>query len=181
MKANAIRISYPEDTKLMEVVLTTLKCHQTQQEVAGLKEIVARGKELDADIKQLKRKRSLDANSYFWVLVYKIAEVLKASGDEIYIEMLKKYGQREPELLSVIAEAGEMVYRATKKHCCEVGESDLNNKTFKHFAILIGSSQYDSKAMARLIEGIISDCKELDIETMPQKEIDSMMTEWGKK
>jgi hypothetical protein len=93
--------------------------------------------------------------------------------------MLKRYGQREPKLLSVVADAVDMVYRATKNHCCEVGESELNGKTFKHLAILIGSSQYDSKQMATLIDGIVSECKELDIETLTPQELAALKMDWG--
>jgi len=181
MKANAIEILYPEDTRLMKIVLTTPKCHQTQQEVAGLKEIIAKGKELDVSIKQFRVKRSLDSNSYCWVLISKIADVLKTSKEEVYIEVLKKYGQREPQLLSVVADAVDMIYRATDGHCYEVGESELKGKQFKHLAILIGSSQYDSKAMATLIEGIISDAKELEIETITENQKLEMISEWGTK
>lgn len=181
MKASAIRISYPEDTKLMEIVLTTLKCHQTTQEVVQAKEIIAKGKELQVDIKQYRAKRSPDSNSYCWVLISKIADVLKTSKEEVYIEMLKKYGQREPQLLSVVADAVDMIYRATVGHCVEVGESELKGKQFKHLAILIGSSQYDSKAMGILIDGIISDAKELGIETITENQKLEMISEWGKK
>jgi hypothetical protein len=180
MKANAIRVAYTKGG-LMEITLTTPKTHQTEQEVAGAEEIIAKGKELEVKIKKYIKERSLNANSYFWALTGKVAEVLKSSPDEVYIEMLKRYGQREPELLSVIAEAGEMVYRATKNHCCEVGESELNNKTFKHFAILKGSSGYNSVEMARLIEGIISECKDLNIETITENERLKMLSEWGNR
>jgi hypothetical protein len=165
----------------MEITLTTPKTHQTEQEVAGAEEIIAKGKELAIEIKEFKKKRSLDANSYAWVLITKIADVLKSSKEEVYIEMLKRYGQREPQLISVIAEAVDMVHRATNNHCTEVGDGTVNGKLFKHMAILIGSSQYDSKAMAILIEGIISDAKELDIETITENERLKMLSEWGNR
>lgn len=179
MKASAIRVSYTEGGA-MEITLTTPKTNQTVQEIAALKEIIAKGKELQVDIKQYRKKRSLDANSYCWVLISKIAEALKTSKEEVYIEMLKRYGQREPQLISVIEDGVAMIYRATNNHCCEVGESELKGKTFKHLAVLIGSSQYDSKAMATLIDGIISEAKELDIETMPDNEKQAMLAAWNK-
>jgi hypothetical protein len=161
--------------------LTTPKTHQTEQEVAGAEEIIAKGKELDVEIKQYRQKRSLDANSYAWVLITKIADVLKSSKEEIYIEMLKRYGQREPQLLSVVEDGVAMIYRATNNHCTEVGDGTVNGKLFKHMAILIGSSQYDSKAMATLIEGIISECKDLNIETITENERLKMLSEWGNR
>lgn len=111
----------------------------------------------------------------------KIANVLRTDKDAVYIEMLKRYGQREEKLLSVVAEAADMIYRATQNHCVEVGESELNGKTFKHLAILIGSSQYNTKDMAVLIDGIVSECKELDIETMTPGELSLLKQGWGAK
>ena len=59
----------------MEIVLTTNRSQQTFQEVIKLKEIVEKGKLLNVDIKQFRKKRSLDANSYCFVLCQKkIAE-----------------------------------------------------------------------------------------------------------
>jgi hypothetical protein len=176
--ATAIRQQYNE-SGTPEIVLTCP--HKSElNEVPQLKGIIASGKQLTVEVKQYRQKRSLDANSYAWVLIAKIADVLRTSKEEVYIEMLKRYGQREPKLLSVVADAVDMVYRATKNHCCEVGESELNGKTFKHLAILIGSSQYDSKQMATLIDGIVSECKELDIETLTPQELAALKMDWGK-
>lgn len=56
-------------------------------------------KDFDITVKQHREKRSLDANAYAWVLITAIADELRASKDEIYFDMLKKYGQGE--LISV--------------------------------------------------------------------------------
>lgn len=180
--ANQIRLQFNE-SGTPEIVLTCqANKFELQKETAELKQVVANGKQLAVEVKQYRQKRSLDANSYAWVLISKIAKTVRPPipEDEVYIEMLKRYGQREPDLLSVIAEGAGMVYRATKNHCCEVGESELNGKLFKHMAILIGSSQYDTKAMAILIDGIVSDAKELGIETMTPAEIAGLKEQWGK-
>ena len=41
-----------------------------------------------------------------------------------------------------------------------------------------GSSTYDSKQMARLIDNIIQDCKAVGIETATPAEIDAMKARW---
>lgn len=173
LKSNAIKIQYTEDKKA-ELVLSLL----SDINISDYKKIIEKGELLSVEIKQHREKRSLDANSYAWVLIGKIANVLRTDKDSVYIEMLKRYGQREEKLLSIIAEAVDMVFRATKNHCVEVGESELNGKTFKHLAILIGSSQYDSKSMAILIDGIVSECKEIDIETMTPEELQGLKDGW---
>lgn len=175
MKAlvNNIRLSFTEKGQ-MEVTLALT----TKQDICDLKQVIENKKLLSIEIKEHREKRSLDANSYAWVLIAKIADALRTSKEELYIDMLKKYGQREPKLISVVAEAADILYRATNNHCCEVGESDLNGKTFKHLAILIGSSQYDTRHMAILIDGIVSEAKELGIETMTPSEIEAMKSNW---
>jgi hypothetical protein len=47
--------------------------------------------------------------------------------------------------------------------------------------VYYGSSEYDTAQMSRLIDRIVEDCKEQGIETMPQAELDSLLTQWGKK
>jgi hypothetical protein len=173
--AHKIRIQYTEDRQ-PELVLST----SGNVNIDELKAVTAAGKQLAVEIKQYRQKRSLDANSYCWVLITKIADMLRTSKDDVYIEMLKRYGQREPKLLSVVSDAADMVYRATQNHCCEVGESELNGKLFKHLAILIGSSQYDSRQMAILIDGIVSEAKDLNIETLSPQELKTLKGQWGK-
>ena len=176
-----IRLQFNENHQPELVLALSLPPQKAQEGVAKLKEVLGKGKHLQAEIKQHRAKRSLDANSYAWVLMSKIADALNTSKDEIYIEMLKRYGQREEQLISVIAEGVPAIMRATNEHCTVVGESELNGKLFKHLAILIGSSQYDTKQMSILIDGIVSECKELGIETKPEEEIKSLIESWVKK
>ena len=179
MKAivSQIRLQYTDDsTELVLSIQAPRK--QAQTDIAELKEILSKGKQLAVEIKQYRKQRSLDSNSYCWVLISKIAEVIHASKDEVYIQMLTRYGQREPQLLSVVEEGAEGIYRATKNHCVEVGESELKGKTFKHLAILIGSSEYDTKQMGILIDGIVSECKGMDIEVMSERELQSLKASW---
>jgi hypothetical protein len=173
--ANNIRLSYTEKGQA-EITLSLT----TKPLIDDLKAICDDKKLLTIEISKQKKERSLNANSYFWVLCQKVANVLRTNKEDLYIEMLKRYGQREPQLLSVIEDGVDMIYRATNNHCCIVGESELNGKTFKHLAILIGSSQYDTKCMAILIDGIVSECKELKIETLPPAELEALKSSWGK-
>ena len=177
MKAlsNNIEISYTETGKQKLTFTLTQK-----QDVSDLKAICDKKKLIAIECKEHRKKRSLDANSYAWVLITKIADIQRTSKDEVYIEMLKSYGQREKQLISIIdnEEAIAMIYRATNNHCTVVGEGTVNGKQFKHLAILIGSSQYDTKQMSILIEGIVSEAKEMGIETLPPDEIKALKESW---
>jgi len=130
----------------------------------------------ECEIGQKKEKRSLNANSYAWTLLTKIADVLRTSKEEEYLKALKKYGQSQ--VVSVIKDGVELLKRSVK-YCEEFGESTLNGKEFVHIKVYTGSSEFDKREMAIFIDGIISDCKELDIETMTPNEIERLKNAWG--
>ena len=44
-----------------------------------------------------------------------------------------------------------------------------------------GSSVYNTAEMTKLIELLVQECKQLDIETKSQNEIDSLLESWDKK
>lgn len=174
-KADKLRVALNLDG-LPEVTLTlTTRPENDLNEILG---VIANGKELDVEIKQHRKKRSLDANSYCWVLIGKIAEALNQAKDDIYIRMLTSYGQREKNLISVVSDGVDAIMSALDNHVVEVGRGFTNGKEFVHLAILIGSSKYDSKEMSVLIDGIVYEAKELGIETMPQEQLDSMKNSW---
>ena len=47
------------------------------------------------EIKELRMKRSLDANAYAWALITEIANVMRMDKEKVYLEMLKHYGQSD--------------------------------------------------------------------------------------
>lgn len=52
---------------------------------------------LSLEIKPYRKKRSLDANAYYWVLLTKLAKVMNTSNAEMHNLMLIHYG--EPEII----------------------------------------------------------------------------------
>lgn len=65
---------------------------------------------------------------------------------------------------------------------CEIADTTyIGGTEFKIINAYYGSSSFNSKQMARLIDGVVQDCKVYGIETKPQAEIDSLLKEWDKK
>lgn len=126
------------------------------------------------EIKEHREKRSLNANNYAWQLIGKIADVLRTSKDEVYLQMLKRYGQSEA--VSVLSDIDVTGYF---KYFSVMGESTLQNKRFTHYRIYKGSSEYDTREMSVLIDGIVSEAKILEIETLPTSEIERMKQLWN--
>lgn len=126
------------------------------------------------EIKEHKEKRSLNANSYAWSLIGKIADALRTSKEETYLTMLKRYGQSE--IVSVISSIDVTGYF---KYYEAIGTATLQGKEFTHYKVYKGSSEYNSREMAILIDGIISEAKEMDIETLPPDEIKRIKEMWN--
>ena len=178
MIANNIKIQYPEDTATMEIVITTQRSQQVIQEVLKLKEIVGKGKELNVEIKQHRKKRSLDANSYLWVILNEMAIVLKANKDDVYLEMLSRYG-----VFTHIVVKADVVERVKNewKLTREIGEVIINGKTGIQLQCYFGSSTYSSLEFSVLLDGVIYEAKELGIDTITKKEKQLLIQQWGVK
>lgn len=126
------------------------------------------------EIKEYHKKRSLNANAYAWALIGKIADVLRSSKDEIYLEMLKKYGQSE--IVSVLSDINVTGYF---KYFEEIATVRLQGKNFTHYKVFKGTSEYNTAEMAVFIDGVISEADELGIDTLPPDEVKKIKSLWG--
>ena len=129
---------------------------------------------LTIKVEKYRQKRSLNANNYAWKLITEIGNRTRQSKEDVYFLMLKRYGQSE--MISVMAHIpiGEYI-----KYYEEAGESDLNGKTFKHYRVYKGSSEFDTKEMSIFIDGIVSEAKDLGIPTDTPDQIAKMKDLWG--
>lgn len=125
------------------------------------------------DIKEHKDKRSLSQNAYAWKLITEIGNVIRKSKEEVYMMMLKDYGQSE--IVSILSSVNPLgyfkYYEGYFKYYEKIGTVVINDKEFTHYKIFKGSSEFDSKEMSIFIDGIIQECKQLDIETLTPEEI----------
>jgi len=133
--------------------------------------LLDKDKTYDIEIKQHREKRSLNANSYAWFLITQIADVLNSDKDNIYVLMLKRYG-----VSNLIPISNEVPINDYFKYY------DIESKADKYtwYKIYKGSSQYDTKQMYVLLNGIVSECKEMGIPTKEDLEIEKMLKEWEK-
>lgn len=129
---------------------------------------------LSVEVKQFRQRRSLDANNFAWHLINEIANLLRSSKDEIYLKMLKRYGQSD--MISVLPCVPIQNY---VKYYEEAGEGTVNGKLFKHYKVFKGSSEYDTREMSIFIDGVVSEAKELGIQTMTFNELAELKSRWG--
>ena len=147
----------------------------SQGTVERLQELISCEK-LDISIKKHRERRSLDANAYCWVLLQKMAEVLKTDKWTLYLRMLKEYGQFTH--IIVKEQAVEAMKRQWRE--CEVlGPIKVGGMTGIQLQCYFGSSTYDTKQMAEFIDGIVREAQELGIDTRTPDEIAYMKEVWG--
>ena len=125
-----------------------------------------KGKDLEISVKVFRQKRSLDQNSYAWVLIGKMADKLRTSKDEVYLTMLKRYGQGG--VIKVQPQNEQAILSAIKYY--EPHEKLYTNSD-KYYRIWAGSSGYNTEEMTVFVDGIISEAKEMGIETLTPDEL----------
>lgn len=135
----------------------------------------------DIEIKEHRKKRSLDANAYAWVLINKLSDVMRIPPVEVYRQAIQDISGNN-EVLPVKEEAVEQFKQAWSSHgigwiCRDMGKSKIPG--YRNLMVYYGSSIYTSKQMSDLIESLVQDCKALGIETMSERERSLLLEEWA--
>lgn len=139
------------------------------------------GKVYEADLKEHRKKRSLDANAYAWTLLGKLANKVGLPKEEVYREIIKDVGGNY-EVLPIRNDAVDKWISNWQQKgigwvCDILGESKLDGYT--NVITYYGSSTYDSLQMSKLINLIVEECKQQGIETMTPAELALLMDGWA--
>lgn len=128
-------------------------------------------------IKLFRKDRSLDANAALWLMLSKMAQVLNTTKDELYLEMLDRYG-----VFTHIVVKRNVVDRVKKewRTVREIGEVTINGQHGIQLQCYFGSSTYNSKEFSKLLDGVIDEAKEIGIDFISREERERMLGEWGK-
>ena len=136
-------------------------------------------KDLSLKVGVWREKRSLSANSYFHVLVDKIAKAVSSSRFRVKNELIAKYGQ--PLLL---ATGEQVIYKSNAPVEYMLEQEFIHAYPCKmdgavtFYKIYRGSHEYNTKEMAELIDGTVAEAKELGIETMTPEQLGRMIATW---
>lgn len=150
-------------------------------ETAPAREFVLRQKNqlYECRIKEHRKKRSLDANSYFWALLDKLADALNTTKESLYLHYIKQVGPYKDFSLT---EGEAKTFRAAWERLGTGWPTEQVDFDRCGFRIIIrayyGSSTYNTKQMSRLIDSIVEDCKELGIETLTPEKLTAMKEAW---
>lgn len=136
-------------------------------------------KEYTVEIKEYRKKRSLDANSFYWSVLSQLAAALGTSNTELHNIMLRRYGQVErygDQLVYVVLpdtdEAAEKADKAETYHVKPTSQvkAGKDGRMYRTYLLLRGSSTYDTKEMSVLINGLLSECKQAGLEVLTEQE-----------
>ena len=166
--------SYFDRETRVEIVLEGNQCDALEK---------LEGVDVEVVLKKHYRKRSLDANAYFWSLVDKLAEKLSVSKEDIYRSYVKHIGGNN-EMVCVLAEGADRLCESWQKNgigwITEVMPSKLQGCV--NVVLYFGSSTYDTAQMSRLIDLCVQDCKQVGgIETMTPAELEALVERWDER
>lgn len=156
-------------------ILEPQKIQQIDSELTG------KG-ELTVTVKKYRKKRSLDANAYFWVLVDRLAEKTGNDRIAIYRNAIKDIGGVS-ETVCLKEDAANKLCEIWSRNGIgwqtDIMPSKL--KGCKNVILYYGSSTYNTKQMSLLIDNIVQDCKAVGIETMTPAELQVIKDAWNRK
>ena len=120
---------------------------------------------LRLSVKKWKEKRSLDANSYYWVLNSQMAVILQTTPEELHEELLQRYGLLDSD------ESGHISITVRAK--VDMSRIDGHWKLYKlsrdgkwkSYLRIRGTSEYDTAEMAYFLDRVIEEAQELGIST----------------
>lgn len=129
---------------------------------------------LDIKLEKAKKKRSLDANAMLWACLSDIAGATGMTNWDAYIYELERYGKFTHILVkSEALEDIKKLWRETK----EVG----NRGNMVELLCFFGSSTYTASEFSRLLEGVISDMKDLGLTPPPSEDMKRTLEAYEKQ
>ena len=155
-----------------DITLTT----KNKTIIEELNKMYEKQKDVKIEIKRNSKKRSLDSNAYAWHLMEEIAKVINSDKDMVYLQMLEKYGVFTHV---VVKEYAVPKMKEMWKLVKELGEVTINGNKGIQLQCYFGSSTFSQEEMCRFIKGITNECLDLNIPTLDNSELESMIKEWG--
>lgn len=133
----------------------------------------------DYQIEKRKKRRSLDANAYAWVLMDKLAAATGIPKNEIYMNTIRQMGGNSKIVHVPEDDAEDLIRYWSSRGLGWQGEIIPSAEDgFVNVILYYGSSEYDTQQMSRLIDSLVQDCKALEIETMPPDKLAALLEAW---
>lgn len=139
-------------------------------------------KDVSIEIKQVRKHRSLDANAYAWVLIDQIAQKTGIKKTEVYRNAIREIGGVST-IVCVQDKAVERLRENWQRNGLGWQTDTMPAKIDGCTRVILyyGSSAYDSKQMAQLIDSLIQDAESLGIATLTDAQVGGLVDRWQSK
>ncbi|AUO19900.1 hypothetical protein [Monoglobus pectinilyticus] len=134
---------------------------------------------LDIELKKHRKKRSLNANAYLWVLCGKLADKIGVDKESVYRQhILNANVYRVAEINESAADTLIKGWQMNGVGWIAERVDESNKDGFVIVNLYYGSSTYNTKQMSRLLDSVIEDCREQGIQTITPDEISKLKSLW---
>ena len=140
--------------------------------------------EYELRLEKAKKNRSRDANAYMWVLCDKIAKVINTTKEEVYRAGIKAVGVfndvavQEGEPCATLISSWGANGVGYFSEMFDTPLTDKHGNRMKRVRLYEGSHHYDTVAMARLVDWVVSEAKALNIEVLSEEKIKELEASW---
>ncbi len=148
--------------------------------IGTIKQLIPKMLNLDEnkiyEIKEYRERRSINANSYYWSLINQLSNKLNLGNEELHRKMLKEYGQVMIVPLT-LKQNPEGYFKYFEKY----KKGKINNVEVILYKVYKPSSEMNSKEFSILLDGLVQECREMDIPTLEDLKIKKMIEEMEKE
>ena len=146
-----------------------------ERSAAGEIDKIKEEDKLSIEAVKYRKKRSLSANALLWACLGEIAAALRTDKWTVYLLMLKRYGKYtyicvKPNMVSAV--------KLQWRECEEVGKITLNGQEAVQLLCYFGSSTYNTQEMSVLLDGVISEMKEMGLQPPLSSDMKRALEEW---
>lgn len=148
------------------------------QDARRIAESVKQGKPYTVEIKEFRKKRTLDQNALYWSVLTQFARAMRMSNAEAHNRMLRDYGtvKRFGDKVAYVVlpdtdEVERQTLEAETEHLKPTSQVKAGNDgmNYRTYMMLKGSSSYDTAEMTRLIDGLIDECEQVGLDVLSEQ------------
>ena len=134
-------------------------------------------KEKIFEVKEHKQKRSLNANSYCWVLLQKLADKLGTTKEELYRKYIREKGIFRT--ITIDNEAvNTFIHLWEDKGLGWICEVLNTGETTTELIAYYGTSSYNTSQMSHYVDFVVEECKLQNIDTLTPQELEVLKEKW---
>ena len=118
------------------------------------------------EAREVRKRRSLTQNAYYWAMLNKLARRLRISDTEAHRQMLREYGVCDVVLLRSDIEPGWYF-----EYFDAVDAGRIKGVAYKQVKVYKRSSRMDSAEFSALVDGLRYECEQQGIDFMTPEEV----------